>query len=237
MGKKKRKKLLEILKGGLIVSCQALSDEPLHSSFVMGRMAKAAEEGGAVAIRANSPEDIMEIKKVTSLPVIGLWKVVYPDSKVYITPTMSEIDALVASGADIIALDATDRLRPGVETLQSFFTKVREKYENVIFMADCSTYEDGVRAEYLGFDIVSTTLCGYTDDTKGKALPDLETVERLAKDVSVPVIAEGGIWERSDLQRAFKAGAYAAVIGTAITRPREITKRFVDAIKEQKDVD
>ena len=174
----------------------------------------------------------MEIKKITSLPVIGLWKVDYPDSKIYITPTMKEIDALVETGVDIVALDATDRLRPGVCTLQSFFSEVRSKYPDTIFMADCSTYEEGVRAEYLGFDIVSTTLAGYTDDTKGKNLPDLETVSRLAKDLTIPVIAEGGIWEREDLVKAFRCGCFAAVIGTAITRPREITRRFTDAIKE-----
>lgn len=233
--KKRNVKILEALKGGLIVSCQALDDEPLHSSFIMSRMAKAAEEGDAVGIRANSPEDILEIKKVTSLPVIGIWKQVYPDSKVYITPTESEVDALVSTGVDIIALDATDRLRPGVETLQSFFTRIRKKYPDVLFMADCSTYEDGVRAEYLGFDIVSTTLAGYTDDTKGKALPDLEMLNRLCRDISIPVIAEGGIWEREDLRKAFEAGCFAAVIGTAITRPREITRRYTDVIKEIRD--
>ena len=120
--------ILAKLKGGLIVSCQALASEPLHSSYIMSRMAFAAKEGGACGIRSNSPEDIIEIRKTVDLPVIGLHKVDYDDSDIYITPTMKEIDALVATGVEIIALDATNRIRPGGLTLTEFFTEVRAKY-------------------------------------------------------------------------------------------------------------
>lgn len=221
---------LQSIQGGLIVSCQALKTEPLYSSHIMARLAYAAQEGGAVGIRANTPEDIIEIKKSVNLPIIGLYKVEYSNSEVYITPTMKEIDALMEAKPDIIALDATNRVRPNGETIETFFKKVREKYPDMLFMADCSSYEDGLRAERLGMDIVGTTLCGYTKETEGAKIPCFPMIERLAKDLTIPLIAEGGIWVPEQLQEVFRCGAYAAVIGTAITRPREITKRFVSAI-------
>ena len=226
----KRLDVLQRIKGGLRVSCQALKTEPLYSSYIMARLAYAAKEGGAVGIRANTPEDILEIKKSVDLPIIGLYKMEYGDSDVYITPTMSEIDALMEVKPDIIALDATNRIRPNGETIETFFKKVREKYPDMIFMADCSTYEEGIRAEELGMDIISTTLCGYTKETEGIDIPSFSMIERLAKDLTIPLVAEGGIWAPNQLHQVFECGAYAAVVGTAITRPREITKRFVLAI-------
>ena len=153
----------------LIVSCQALPEEPLHSSYIMSRMAYAAMEGGAVGIRANSVADIREIKKTVDLPVIGIIKKVYADSSVYITPTMEEIDALAACGADIIATDGTLRMRPQGESLDDFFSRVRKKYPEQLFMADCSTYEEGMHAEEIGFDLIGTTMSGYTEYTAGPA--------------------------------------------------------------------
>ncbi|MBR5648960.1 N-acetylmannosamine-6-phosphate 2-epimerase [Pseudobutyrivibrio sp.] len=224
--------IINKLKGGLIVSCQALEDEPLYSSFIMSKMALAAAEGGAVGIRANSVVDIAEIMKTTTLPIIGLIKKDYDDSEVYITPTEDEVDALVLVGADIIAMDATNRPRPNGETLDSFFKKIKDKYPNKLFMADCSTYEEGVHARELGFDIVSTTLAGYTAETKGRTLPDFDMLKKLVNTLDIPVIAEGGIWEPAQLKKAFDLGCHCAVVGSAITRPREITKHFIAAIKE-----
>lgn len=223
--------ILRQIRGGLIVSCQALPSEPLHSSYIMGRMAFAAMQGGAVGIRANTPEDIREIKKAVTLPVLALYKQDYADSPIYITPTEKEIDLLMAEEPEVVAMDATDRIRPGNVTLNEFFHKMRMKYPNQLFMADCATYEEGVHAQELGFDIVSTTLCGYTEKTKGTPLPNLKLVKRLADKLTIPVIAEGGIWEVEDLKSAMKTNAFAAVIGTAITRPREITHRYVQAIQ------
>lgn len=217
------------LKGGLIVSCQALDTEPLHSSFIMSRMAYAAREGGAAGIRANSPEDIREIRMTVDLPIIGLYKAVYEDSEVYITPTMKEIYELMEVKPDIIAIDATNRLRPFGISLEQFFKKIRSQYPDMLFMADCSCYEDGVHAAVLGFDFIGTTLSGYTMETKGKKLPDFELIKRLS-DLKLPVIAEGGIWAPEELKQAMDCGAFAAVVGTAITRPREITRRFVNAV-------
>ena len=223
--------VLQKVKGGLIVSCQALPEEPLHSSFIMGRMAFAAKEGGAVGIRANSVEDILEIRNNVDLPVIGIIKAVYENSEVYITPTEKEVEELIEKAhPEIIALDATDRFRPDGSTISTLFPKIREKYPDQLFMADCASYEDGMRAQKLGFDLVGTTLCGYTADTKGTKIPSFDLIHHLTSDLSVPLIAEGGIWEREDLQEGFKNGAFAAVIGTAVTRPREITRRFVEAI-------
>lgn len=228
-----KEEVLKQLKGGLVVSCQALETEPLYSSYIMGRMAYAAMEGGAVGIRANTPQDIAEIKKTVDLPVIGLYKVVYEGTEdVYITPSMREIDALMEVGPEIIAMDATDRMREGGMTVSEFFPKVRAKYPDMLFMADCSTYEDALRAQELGFDLAGTTLCGYTKATEGTKIPCFDLLRKMTADLSIPVIAEGGIWEKAQLQTAFTCGIHAAVIGTAITRPREITRRFVKAISE-----
>lgn len=220
-------KIYSKLKGGLIVSCQALCEEPLYGSYIMSRMACAAKEGGAVGIRANSVEDITEIKKVVDLPVIGIIKQVYPDSEVYITPTMKEVDALVECGVEIIAVDATKRMRPGGNVLVDFWSEIRNKHPRQLFMADCSDYEEGMYAADLGFDFIGTTMSGYTAGTRGRSLPDFELMKRLSKDCKKPVIAEGGIWTPEQLKECFQAGVFASVVGSAITRPREITKYFI----------
>ncbi|EKN65187.1 N-acetylmannosamine-6-phosphate 2-epimerase [Neobacillus bataviensis LMG 21833] len=222
--------VFEKLKGKLIVSCQALPEEPLHSSPFMGKMAYAAMLGGAAGIRANSVEDIREIQETVQLPVIGIIKQVYEGSDVFITPTCKEIDMLYRQGVEIIALDATSRIRPDGTTISEIFPKIRESYKEQLFMADCSTYEEAVEAHRLGFDCVGTTLSGYTEYTKGRSLPDLELMKQLAQELPIPVIAEGGIWTPEELKSVFTAGVHTAVVGTAITRPMEITKRFIAAI-------
>ncbi|WP_312370336.1 N-acetylmannosamine-6-phosphate 2-epimerase [Lachnoclostridium sp.] len=226
------KDILDQIRGGLVVSCQALSTEPLYSSYIMSRMAYAAQLGGAVGIRANTPEDIIEIKKTVNLPVIGLYKQVFEDSDVYITPTMEAVRDIVAANAEIIAIDATDRLRPHGISLDAFFKEVREMYPNQLFMADCATYEEAIHAREIGFDLVGTTLCGYTEQTKGVAIPNFDLLQRLAKNSKIPVIAEGGIWSPEQLKQALECGVHAAVVGTAITRPMDITKRYVQAIQK-----
>lgn len=224
------KDVTRILPRGLIVSCQALEDEPLHSPFIMAKMALAAKQGGAVAIRANGYNDIVSIKKEVDIPIIGIVKKQYEDSLVYITPTMNEIDEVARSGAQIIAIDATDRIRPNGEKLEDLIKRAKECYSDIFFMADISTFEEGIKAQDLGFDLISTTLCGYTEYTKDTKIPNLRLIEDLCGKVNVPVIAEGGIWTIEDLKDVIDCGAYAAVIGTAITRPREITRRFVNSI-------
>ena len=226
--------ILKKIKGGLIVSCQALSTEPLCDPYIMAKMAYAAKLGGAVGIRANTVIDIAAIKKTVDLPIIGIIKSVYDDSDVYITPTMKEVDALVEVGCEIIAIDATNRLRPNGVTFEDFFKEVRKKYPHQLFMADTSAFDEGKKAEELVFDLIGTTMAGYTPYTKGTSLPDFALMERYVKELHTPVIAEGGIWVPEQLKRALDIGVHAAVVGTAITRPRDITRHFVDAISDNK---
>ncbi len=219
--------ILNKIKGGLVVSCQALPHEPLHGSEFMAKMAYAALLGGAVGIRANTVSDITAIKKVVDLPIIGIIKRDYDDSSVYITPTLKEIDELCEIGVDIIALDATNRMRPGNLTLEVLFAQAKEKYPNQLFMADTSCFEEGLAAEKMGFDIVATTMAGYTPYTKGRPLPDTELLERYVNELHVPIIAEGGVHYPEQLRKVLDIGAHCAVVGGAITRPLEITQRFV----------
>lgn len=221
--------MLDVIKNNLIVSCQALEDEPLHSSFIMGRMAKAAKEGGAVAIRAQGVEDIIEIKKVTNLPVIGIIKRNYKDSEVFITPTEKEIKELIETGCEMIALDATNRTRPNNEKIKDLLELIHKSKR--LAMADVSTYEEGIKAQEMGFDCISTTLSGYTSYSTQSDKVDFKLLEELVKDCSIPVICEGRIYTPEELKKAFDIGAYSVVIGGAITRPQQITERFVNAIK------
>lgn len=229
---KKNEKILEQIKGGLIVSCQALSTEPLYDSYIMAKMAYAAMLGGAVGIRANTIVDIKAIKEMVDLPVIGIIKAVYEDSDVYISPTIDEIDQLVEAGCEIIATDATNRLRPYGKSFTEFFKEIRQKYPNQLFMADTSCFEEGKLAMELGCDLIGTTMAGYTPYTKGRTLPDLELINRYAHELGATVIAEGGMWVPEDLKNAYDNGAFSAVIGTAITRPMDITKRFVKILED-----
>lgn len=209
---------------GLIVSCQALDNEPLHSSFIMGKMALAAFQGGAVGIRANSVEDIKEIKNNVNLPIIGIIKKDYENLVPYITPTMKEVEELINEGVDIIAVDAT------INQDENFLKEIIEKYKDQKFMADISTYDEGIRAEKIGFHYIGTTLIGYTKHSKG--IEKFEVLERLIKDCKIAkVIAEGNFNTPEQARRAIDMGAYAVVVGSAITRPQLITKTFVDALK------
>ena len=223
---------LEKLKGHLIVSCQALPHEPLHSSFIMGRMARAAAEGGARGIRANTKEDIEEIRKNTDLPVIGIVKRDYDDSKVYITPTIKEIDELMEVKPEIIAIDATISLRPGGKTLDDFYHDIREKYPEQLLMADCSTVEEALHADELGFDFIGTTLVGYTEQSKGDKIEanDFEIIRTILSKVNHRVIAEGNINTPQKARRVIELGCYSVVVGSIITRPQLITKSFTEEI-------
>ena len=218
----------------LIVSCQALPEEPLHSSFIMGRMAVAAKEGGAGGIRANSVEDIREIKKNVDLPIIGIIKRDYPGCSVRITPTIREVDELMQVKPDVIAVDATCRRRPDGRKLEEFYAEIREKYPQQLLMADCSTMQEMLYADKLGFDFIGTTLVGYTEESMGCQIEknDFELIRELIKRVKHPVIGEGNINTPQKLKRVMEIGVYSVVIGSAITRPQLITKKFTDALKE-----
>lgn len=219
----------------LIVSCQALPEEPLHSSFIMGRMALAAREGGAAGIRANSVEDIEEIKKQVDLPVIGIIKRDYPDNGVRITPTMKEIDELMQVHPEIIAMDATERIRPDGRSLDELFAEAKAKYPDQKFMADCSTVEEALHADALGFDYIGTTLVGYTPESKGMEIQadDFKILRDILAGVQHPVIAEGNIDTPEKVKRVIDLGSYSVVVGSMITRPQLITRRFADALKDE----
>ncbi|QJD86042.1 N-acetylmannosamine-6-phosphate 2-epimerase [Cohnella herbarum] len=224
--------LIAQLAQNIIVSCQALEDEPLYGPEHMAVMAVAAEEGGAIAIRANTPQDVRAIKRKCKLPIIGLYKKDYPDSAVYITPTIREVKEIAEAGAEFVAIDATSLTRPGGEKLEHFVQSIREECPGLLIVADVSTYEEGVTAMGLGVDLVSTTMSGYTPQSMTNEGPDIELVRRLSALGGVPVLAEGRIWTPSEAAECLKAGAYAVVVGTAITRPQEITRRFATAILE-----
>lgn len=220
--------LFEKFKNKLVISCQALPDEPLHSPFIMGRMALAAKMAGAVSIRCQSVADIVEIKKVTGLPVIGLIKQNYDDSEIYITPTKKEVQALIDCGCEIIALDATLRDRPNHEKLEDLVMMIKKA--NRLSLADISNDAEGLNAQKIGFDAVSTTLSGYTPYTPKLKGPDLGLVARMVDKLAIPVFAEGRINTPDDLKRAYEVGAYGVIVGSAITRPQLIAKNFIEAL-------
>lgn len=227
--------MLDRIKDGIVVSCQALEDEPLHGSNIMGRVALAAQQGGANGIRSNSSEDIKEIKKNVVLPIIGIVKRKYKDSDIYITPTMKEIEELISSECEMIALDATDRKRPNNEFLESFIQIIKTKNSNVLLMADISTVSEAIEAERLGFDCVSTTLMGYTETSKDYNVTtnDFYYLTEILKNVNIPLIAEGHISTPDLARKALEKGAHSVVVGSAITRPKLITETFVSAIKNK----
>jgi len=193
-------------------------------------MAKAALMGGAVGIRANSPVDCASIKQNVDLPIIAIYKKVYGSSNVYITPTIEEVKVLLPISPEIIAVDATNRKRPNGKTLEYFLKEIKQIYKGLI-MADISNLEEGIEAQRIGFDIVSTTLSGYTDYTLDRSKPDIQLIKNLKDVLKLPIIAEGNIDSPRCAKNCLSAGAWAVVVGGAITRPQLITKKFVDAIK------
>lgn len=228
-----KQELFDQIKGKVIVSCQAVPGEPLYveEKSIMYLMARAAKQAGAPAIRTSSIRDVVAIKEETGLPVIGLVKIKYEGFESYITPTMKEVDELVEAGSDVVALDCTDQKRGDGKSISEFITEVRAKYPDKILMADISTYEEGVNAWKLGMDIVGTTMSGYTAYSPKLDGPDYELVKRLSETVDIPVIGEGRIHSPEQAVEVLKTGAYAVVVGGAITRPLEIAQRFIKAVE------
>lgn len=232
-----KKEFLDVIHGQMIISCQAVEGEPLYveEKSIMYLMARAAKQAGTPAIRTSSIRDVVAIKEETELPVIGLVKIQYPGYEGYITPTMKEVDDLTAAGADVVALDCTLRKRGDGTTVNEFIVQIKEKYPDIILMADISNYEEGINAWKCGVDIVGTTMSGYTAYTvSGTDEPDYELMERLARDTDIPVIGEGRIHYPEQAVRALQTGVWAIVVGGAITRPLEIALRFQKKIRESR---
>lgn len=231
-----RATLTEILaatKDSIIVSCQALPNEPMYCEemSIMPFFANAAKQAGSKCIRTSSIRDVVEIKRITGLPVIGLVKRVVEGYASYITPTMKEVDDLFNADSDIIALDCTMRERGDGSTVNEFIAQIKAKYPDVPLMADISTFEEGINAAKCGVNIVGTTLSGYTDYSPKTDGPDFELVQKLVDALDIPVIAEGKIHTPEDARKMLSLGAHAVVVGGAITRPLEIAQRFYKGIQ------
>jgi N-acylglucosamine-6-phosphate 2-epimerase len=224
---------LKKIKNGLIVSSQAKPGEPFFGPKFMAAYAKCAEIAGAVGIRCNTPVDIRAIRKAVTLPILGIWKIDTPGCDVYITPTYKSAVAVIKAGADVVCLDGTPRKRPNGETFEEITEKIHKNFKGILVMADISTYEEGVRCEAEGADLVSTTLSGYTPYSTQSEGPDFALIRKLSKKLNIPVIGEGKVWTPEEAAKAMKCGAYALVVGSAITRPIMITERFVNAIKNK----
>lgn len=222
--------LLDSLKGQLIVSCQARSDNPLHGSVFMEAMAAAAEEAGAAGIRANGPDDIAAIRRRVKLPIIGINKQTSADGTIIITPDFASAREVVEAGADIVALSCARHQRPDPDALGELIRRIQTELTALV-MADCATGAEGLLAARLGADLVASTLSGYTPDSPVQEEPDFDLVAYLARAQPRPVVAEGRIWTPGQAAGALAAGAHAVVVGTAITNPRAITARFVAALR------
>lgn len=232
MAENKKKEILDSMKGGLVVSCQVQHDDPVYSMDFVVKMAKAAEWGGAVGIRANSPDQIAEIRKNVKLPIIGLYKIWHDDTDVFITPTLEAAKQVWEAGADIIALDCTSQITHEGKPAYELLPIVKKEIPEAIIFADVSNYEEAKRAVELGADIVGPTLYGYTEETKDIEQPDLREFARMCRDFGdeVCMMMEGHVYTPEDAMKCLYLGAHSVVVGSAITRPHLITKRFVDLI-------
>lgn len=223
--------LLEVLRGRLVVSCQAYPGEPMRDPRTMAQVARAVVEGGAAAVRVQGLDDVRLVANGVEVPVIGLWK--DGDADVHITPTVEHARAVAAAGADIVAIDGTRRPRPdGLDLAQ---TVAELRHTPALIMADCGSRDDALAAQDAGVDVLGTTLAGYTGERPKTEGPDLELLDQLLAVTALPVVAEGRIRTRAQAAEAIARGAHAVCVGTAITHPTTITAWFRDAVAGARD--
>lgn len=230
-----KKEFIETIKNNLIVSCQAVGDEPLNNVVAITLMAKSVLDGGAKILRLSQKDHIASIKNIAKdIPIIGLIKNKYSNSEVFITPTIKEVQDLIELGVDCIALDATRRKRP-CQTLEEIIFYIKKYYPNLAIMADCSSIDDVLNASQLGVDLIGSTLHGYTPETKSLSCisNNYDFIKKMTNCTKVPIIAEGGIWEPKQVQDLFQIGVHAVVVGSAITRPKNITERFLSFLNKK----
>ncbi|CAN7148845.1 N-acetylmannosamine-6-phosphate 2-epimerase [Pseudarthrobacter oxydans] len=220
---------LESLRGQLIVSCQAYPGEPMRDPRTTGQVAASAVTGGAAAVRVQGLSDVQHTRSAVEVPVIGLWKDGHDG--VFITPTLRHALAVANAGAHVVAIDGTRRSRPDGLTLAQTVAAIHAE-SHALVMADCGSFDDAAAAVHAGADLVGTTLSGYTGERPKTSGPDLDLLGRIAAaDFGVPLIAEGRIHTPAQARQALDAGAFAVVVGTAITHPATITGWFAEALK------
>lgn len=221
-----KNELLEKIKHKLIVSCQARQGWAMYGADIMAAFAKAAEEGGAAGIRATGVDNITKIKEKVNLPIIGINKQ-FSDYPVYITPTYQSAKEILDCGIEIIALDATPRQRPNNEKVIDIVSKIRKNYPNVLIMGEISTLQEAKDILPLNLDLISTTLSGYTKESENITSVNFKLIKQISEITDIPIIAEGKIKNEEETLESIKAGAFAVVVGTSITRPEIITSRYV----------
>ena len=234
--KSSKKELIESMKG-LIVSCQTQPDDPIHTEDMVVKMAEAAKWGGAVGIRANTPQQIAAIKAKVDLPIIGLWKIWNDNTDVFITPTMEACKAIWEAGADIIALDCTSQINAQGRPAYELLAELKKEIPQAPIFADVSNFEEAKRAAQMGADIVAPTLYGYTEETKHIEEPDMRAFAKMCRELGdqVSIMMEGHIYTPEDAMKCLYLGADAVVVGSVITRPHLITKRFTDLLGGYQD--
>ena len=235
MMRRSKENLLEALKGGLIVSCQVKTDDPLYMDGIVAKLAQCAIWGGANGLRLNEPQNIASVRGMTDLPIIGLWKVHSKESSVFITPSLLHVEAVLEAGADIVAVDATDRINAYGEKAYEIIAKIRKKLGNIPILADVRNGEEARNALLLGADLVAPTLYRFGENPKSTEEPDFDELALMleqCKDLG-PVVMEGKINTPEQAVECLYMGAHAVVVGSAITRPHLTALRFVNRIEKR----